>query len=214
MVLHHTGSDGELVYCSTPCLSVTIKGAEPSSALVHYERKEAALKIVCDDDFEITLSGDAEMVFSQYLGKSFSAACQSFPVFFEQKRYELIIEPAEGHSVEFWHDNYFIRNKVSRVGRNRQLLTGVINFGNDIGFSDLVFIVDGHRYLKLTIEVFPSKISYKDDYLAIVSDVTNEVYNLVFDFLKRHMRPLMYHLLSNHHPSSSLRLFRKSMMNI
>ena len=51
--------------------------------------------------------------------------------------------------------------------------------------SDLFVLVDGKRYLKLTIEVFPSKISYKDDYKAIVADVTAEVYNLVFDFLRK-----------------------------
>ena len=71
------------------------------------------------------------------------------------------------------------------MGHTRPLLTGVINFGNDIGFSDLVLEVDGHPYLTLTLEVFPSKIGYKADYQAIVSDVTREVYNLVFDFLKK-----------------------------
>lgn len=51
--------------------------------------------------------------------------------------------------------------------------------------SDLVIKVDGKSYLKITLEVFPSKISYKEDYQAIVADVTAEVYNLVFDFLKK-----------------------------
>ena len=185
MVLRRIGSEGELLFCSTPCLSVTIKGADVLPPLVRGNEKEAALNIVCDEDYEIALSGDAEMAFSQYLGKAYSAKIRSLPVFFEQRRYELIVEPAEGHTVEFWHENYHVRNKITRVGRTRQLLTGVINFGNDIGFSDLVFLVDGHSYLKITIEVFPSKISYKDDYLAIVSDVTREVYNLVFDFLKK-----------------------------
>ncbi len=185
MVLHPTGSEGELVYCSTPCLSVTIKGAEASPPLVRRDQKEATLKIVCDDDYEVTLSGEAEMAFSQYLGKAYSAEFRSVPVFFEQKRYELIVEPAEGHTVEFWHENYHVRSKVSKVGRTGNLLSGVVNFGNDIGFSDLVFLVDGHQYLKITIEVFPSKISYKEDYLAIVADVTKEVYNLVFDFLRK-----------------------------
>ena len=185
MVLHHIGCEGELVYCSTPCLCVTIKGAEASPPLVKCDQKDATLKIVCDDDYEITLSGEAEMAFSQYLGKAYSAEFRSIPVFFEQKRYELIIEPTEGHSVEFWHENYHVRNKVSQVGRAGKLLSGVINFGNDIGYSDLVFLVDGHQYLKITIEVFPSKISYKEDYLAIVADVTKEVYNLVFDFLRK-----------------------------
>ena len=117
MVLLHTGSEGELVYCSTPCLSVTIKGAEASPPLVKCDQKEATLKIVCDDDYEVTLSGEAEMAFSQYLGKAYSAEFRSIPVFFEQKRYELIVEPTEGHTVEFWHENYHVRNKVSKVGR-------------------------------------------------------------------------------------------------
>ncbi len=185
MVLHRTGSEGELLYCSTPSLRVTIKGAEDSPPLVKSVQKDATLKIVCDDDYEITLYGDVEMVFSQYLGKAYSSEFRSVPKFFEQKRYELIIEPEEGHTVEFWHENYHVRNKVSQVGRTGKLLSGVINFGNDIGFSDLIFIVDGYQYLKITIEVFPSKISYKEDYLAIVADVTKEVYNLVFDFLRK-----------------------------
>ena len=185
MVLHHTGSEDELVFCSTPCISVTIKAADHSSPFVRSDQKEASLKIVCDDDYEVTLPGEAEIAFSQQLGKNHFAEFHSFPVFFEQKRYELIVEPTEGHSVEFWHENYHVRNKVSQVGHKRQLLTGVINFGNDIGFSDLVFLVDSHQYLKITIEVFPSKIDYKRDYLAIVADVTKEVYNLVFDFLKK-----------------------------
>ncbi len=87
--------------------------------------------------------------------------------------------------VAFWHDNLNVRNKVTRVGRNSRILSGVINFGNEIGLSDLVVRVDGPNYLRLTIEVFPTKLSYKDDYKAIVEDVTREVYGLVFDFLKK-----------------------------
>lgn len=34
------------------------------------------------------------------------------------------------------------------------------------------------------VEVYPSKISYKEDYQAIVADVTAEIYNVIFDFLK------------------------------
>lgn len=184
MVLHHTGSEGELLYCVTPCLSVTIKGAEGMPALVACDEKEASWKIACDDDYEVTLSGDAEMVSSLCSSGGNFAEYRSLPIFFEQKRYELVIEPIEGHTVEFWHENYFVRNKISQAGRS-SLLTGVINFGNDIGSSDLVFLVDGHQYLKITIEVFPSKISYQEDYKAIVADVTKEVYNLIYDFLRR-----------------------------
>lgn len=184
MALHHTGSDGEIVYLTTPCLSVTIKGADAAPPLARCEEKKSALKVVCDDDFEITLSGEAEEASSLYLSKGCSAQYRTRPLFFEQRRYELIVEPVGDHTVEFWHENYHVRNKVTRAGHSR-LLTGVVNFGNDIGHSDLEFRVDGNRYLKISIEVFPSKIDYWDDYQAIVADVTEEVYNLVFDFLRK-----------------------------
>ena len=50
---------------------------------------------------------------------------------------------------------------------------------------DLAFVLDGREYLQITIELFPSKISYKDDYKAILADVTREVYNLAFDAFRR-----------------------------
>ena len=65
MVLHHTGSEGEILSLITPCLSVTIKGADSVPPLVSTREKESALKIVSDDDFQISLSGDAEMAFSK-----------------------------------------------------------------------------------------------------------------------------------------------------
>ena len=83
------------------------------------------------------------------------------------------------------NDNYNIRNKVTAVGRSARILSGIINFGNEIGMSDLVIRVNGNDYLRIIAEVFPSKISYKDDYKAIVADVTAEVYNVIFDLLKK-----------------------------
>ena len=39
--------------------------------------------------------------------------------------------------------------------------------------------------LKITLEVYPSKISYKEDYQAILKDVNEEIYNLAYGFLSR-----------------------------
>ncbi len=186
MALHPIGSDGCLLELKTPLVSVTIKGADSlSPPLAFCEEKAAELTVLCDDEPDLALAGDAEIKTSESLLHNHFMQFRTKPVFFEQRRYEIIIEPIGAHRVEFWHENFNVRNKVTPVGQNQQLLTGVLNFGNDIGFSDLVFLVDGTRYLTVTIEVFPSKISYKEDYLAIVSDVTQEIYNLVFDFLKK-----------------------------
>lgn len=198
MDLRHIGSEGELVCCSTPCLNVTIKGAEDAPPLARCEEKASTLKIVCDQDCDVSLSGEAEMDCLPYHGNTYSAIFRSRPLFFEQRAYELIVEPIDGHVVEFWHENYHVRKAITSVGRSH-VLSGILNFRNDIGLSELVFVVDGRRYLTITIEVFPSKIDYQEDYKAIVADVTKEVYNLVFDFLRRTYQSL--HIAPSAKPS-------------
>ena len=177
----------ELVNICTNLVEITIKGAtsHPLFPDIQYRDRESALRIACDDPFETFLAGEPETLLIQNLGRGCIGQYRIRPLFFEQQRYEIIIEPESGHTVEFWHENYNVRKYVTPVGKRGNILTGIINFGNDIGMSDLYILVDGRRYLKLTIEVFPSKISYKDDYKAIVADVTAEVYNLVFDFLRK-----------------------------
>ena len=179
MDLLHTGSD-ELIYIQTEKVNVTVKGqaTHPSFQNVEISDEESILKVHSIDTFEMTVRG--ETVIDGVNTYSLNVA----PIFYEQQRYEIIIEAKDG-SVEFWHDNINIRNKVTKVGRNNQILSGVINFGNEIGLSDLVIKLDGYNYLRLVAEVFPTKISYKEDYKNIIADVTSEVYNLVFDFLKK-----------------------------
>ena len=218
MDLLHTGSDGQLIRVKTESLVMTIKGSlfHPALSGVAASGRDASLKVECEVDFDIavTASGDAEKVDSGIRGGKSTTDLRCRPLFYEQNNYELIIEyvgnvvgsgtaafgnsgssAVGGHVVEFWHENYNIRKEVTPVDNSLSssgllILTGIINFRNEIGLSDLVVRVDGRDYLTLTIEVFPSKISYKDDYKAIVDDVTSEVYNLAFDLLKRTYMPL------------------------
>lgn len=182
----HTGSD-ELVYIRTDQVSVTIKGqaSHPNHQGAERSEKESLLRVFCDEPFEINLRGDAEPASMQVTGNACLGEYRTVPLFYEQQRYEIVIESLGDSRVEFWHDNFHIRNKVTPVGRSEKILSGVINFGNEIGMSDLIIRVNGNDYLRIVIEVFPSKISYKDDYQAIVADVTAEVYNIVFDLLKK-----------------------------
>ncbi len=176
-----TGSD-ELLWIESEKVSLTIKGAAShpdfQGAVIHDD--SARLRVACADSFRLDILGD-----SRPTANAYDIFLTTIPLFYEQQRYEIIIEALTSDKIEFWHENYHIRSKVSRVGRNSQILSGIINFGNDIGLSDLVIRVNGRDYLRITIEVFPSKISYQIDYLEIVSDVTEEIYNLVFDFLKK-----------------------------
>ena len=41
----------------------------------------------------------------------------------------------------------------------------------------------------IQLEIFPSKIDYKEDYIQLLQDVNEQIYNLSFDFLRK-----TYHL--------------------
>lgn len=181
-----TGSN-ELLYVQTEKVSVTIKGkaTHPNFQEIEYKNGDSSIKVHCVDDFQMTLRDGDVSRFSSRNGGISTGIYSIYPMFYEQQQYEIVIEAVDGHKVAFWHDNLNVRNKVTRASRNHEILSGVINFGNEIGFSDLVIQIDGVNYLRLVIEVFPTKIDYQNDYKQIVEDVTKEVYNVVFDFLKK-----------------------------
>ena len=105
------------------------------------------------------------------------------PLFFEQTDYEIIIRSTDGKSVSLWHENYTVREKISPVDKD-DLITGIVNFGNSAGFSDFEISYDGKKILVVRIEVFPSKISYKEDYQDMLQDISNEICGAVLDFMR------------------------------
>ena len=108
------------------------------------------------------------------------------PLFFEQTDYEIVIQSKDGKAVTFWHENPRIREKIDLVtDENLGLISGIVNFGNNVGYSDFEIMHDGHKPLILRIEVFPSKISYKEDYKLMLEDISNEIYSAVIDFLQK-----------------------------
>jgi hypothetical protein len=60
-----------------------------------------------------------------------------------------------------------IRNKVTPITSKSKNLSGVINFKGDIGATDLIIKVNNKPELEITLEVYPTKISYKEDYTPI-----------------------------------------------
>lgn len=120
-------------------------------------------------------------------GDAVSASSQSFtvyPMFFEQTDYEIVIQGEKGDNLSFWHENHSVKERVGSVTDSNDLLTGVINFGNSAGYSDLEIYSDGRKQLSVRLEVFPSKISYKEDYQEMLADISNEIYGAVVDFMR------------------------------
>jgi hypothetical protein len=113
------------------------------------------------------------------------------PVFFENKTYffDLIFDSALDSEPSIYTplkeiSESFIVRRVS----DKYFLTGAVNFGNDIGKSELVirFRREGNLFIHtFGFEVFPVKLDFKSDYKSIVEDINNEFSSLVFDMLRK-----------------------------
>ena len=179
--------NSEIIFIHTDDLEVTIKGGASGDPppFVTPDQLESSVVFTCASEFKPSVRGRAVVAGEGTFAGRCTASVSCDPLFFEQKNYALIAEANEGHTLGFDHENVNIRKNITRFGRKDHVLSGTLNFRNDIGMSDLIFKLDGQEYLRITIEVYPSKISYKKDYQEIIADVTAEVYNLAFDAFRR-----------------------------
>lgn len=70
--------------------------------------------------------------------------------------------------------------------RGRYRLTGSISLGNAVGLTDFVIRdAKGQNLFRLGVEVFPQKLDYKDDFSAMMAEITEIVYSLAFDLSKK-----------------------------
>ena len=152
MASHLSGSR-ELVYIKTDKVSVTIKGnpSHPYFQNSEYDKECSELKVLSQESFSLSIREKDEISYDQIIANKYACSPKTIPLFYEQQRYEIIIE-SETEDCTFWHENLNVRKQVSRVGRTSKVLSGILNFGNDIGNSDLVILLDGKEYLRIVIE--------------------------------------------------------------
>lgn len=112
---------------------------------------------------------------------------RSWPLFFETQSYELVVEKKQTLAMTFHHDNASVRQAIKPLGQT--ILSGILNFQNEVGLTDLELRLNGEAVFQLQLEIFPSKMDYKQDYQMILTDVNRQIYNLSFDFLRK-----TYHL--------------------
>lgn len=176
MDLHHSGHS-ELLKVQTDKVALLIKGPSTHPKLEGREKSAqiSQIKVRCTDTVDV-------MVWDGQSPDRIS------PLFFEQQNYEVIIQHDGVSNVEFWHVNRTVRESVTPIfdvnNMPGTLLTGMINFRGNIGLSELVVKLDGYDYLTIVIEVYPVKLDYKEDYLALIDDLTKEMYSMIFEFLR------------------------------
>lgn len=177
----------ELIYINTEKFDLIIKGkpCHPKFEALNKSDSVSNLSVMCKSLYSIEVALFPDCKAERDNGIAQLINYKTIPLFFEHQNYEFIIENKGDFDIFFWHENRLIREKVGIVGRSKKTLAGVVNFGSEIGFSEFKIYADGESFLEVCIEVFPSKIDYSSDYIAILNDVNSEIYNLAFDFLKK-----------------------------
>src|SRR4029079_15440758 len=99
-----------------------------------------------------------------------------YPFFYETQAYELVVEKKGELPLTFYHDNVHVRQAVKPLGS--RILSGILNFQNEVGLTDLELRLHGQTVLQLQLEIFPVKMDYKHDYQMILNDVNQQIYNL------------------------------------
>ena len=180
-----TGSD-KLLEIQSGNIYVVIKSKNPHPNLTNTSilQQPSELRVTGVNVNSVKMFGEEKIAAGNgAVGASFYNIHTS-PLFFEQTDYEMIVRSTDGKSVSLWHENYTVRDKISPVTDSDDLISGIVNFGNSAGFSDFEIYYDGKKSLVIRIEVFPSKISYKEDYQDMLQDISNEISGAVLDFMR------------------------------
>ncbi|WP_096154071.1 restriction endonuclease-like protein [Bacillus sp. FJAT-45066] len=129
------------------------------------------------------------------------------PIFFENGVYTVMVSPKDGRDYSFYHENSLLRKAIDRVEvGNTYVLLGSLHFQSEIGFSTFEIREANNTLLEVTMEIFPTKLNYKEDYQALLEEVNDEIYNLAFHFLKKTYLSASTKLEGNPSPAEFFRL--------
>ncbi len=114
---------------------------------------------------------------------------QSQPLFFEWQKIDCLFVADDGSNLKppfrFLVNGLDKKFKSHRIA-TQEYLNGSFQFENAVGFTD--FEIKDSRdkiVFHLKTEVFPQKLDYKKDFHVMIKDITDIVYNLVFDYLQK-----------------------------
>lgn len=155
---------------------VVLKGTYDSSKNLP-SSGEVAMQLHCSSSSALIEVYDGQQL-TPYEGQSLA------PIFFENGRYELVLIPNNGAEISFAHEYDRFKEAVSEVA-DTGIFTGILHFQSEVGLSQMEVQKDGVTLFTFTIEVFPTKLDYQNDYVALLDEVNEEIYNLAYSFIKK-----------------------------
>jgi hypothetical protein len=98
------------------------------------------------------------------------------PLLQENRTYHVYVSPSDAVDVEFPGGSVVGRHRTTR---GRGVSHFELNFRNDVGFFDIVIRL-ATSSCRVTLEVFPTKLSYREDYIALRDDVAAITRSLIW----------------------------------
>lgn len=107
---------------------------------------------------------------------------------FEQTNYTLLVQSKTRAPVAVRHRDPVLMQGLQRADAG-DVVHGTLNFGTQVGRSRFVVEVGGRPHLAFEVEVFPSKMSYREDYEALRADVQDLAAELSLAYLRATYAP-------------------------
>jgi uncharacterized protein len=187
MALHPSGSrdDVELIKIETVDFSLVVKGKP------YHERYEGLKQYRAMDRHDVmqfSVHGDlvSQVLVYDIEAQVLQESTQLRPIFFENGVYQLIVIPKTGKDLSFYHEHPGLRQSVARVEiAHTYMLMGNLQFQNEVGLTTFEIRDGNKKLLEVTLEIFPAKLDYKNDYKKLLEEVNDEIYNLAFHFIRK-----------------------------
>ena len=116
-----------------------------------------------------------------------SASLAPFPLR-EQTPYLLFARSKTGAPLAVEHRDPVLLRGLTASDEGR-IVHGGINFGSQVGRSELVLRVGGEAEATVRVEVFPTKLDYAEDYRRLVADTQRIHTALVLEHLRATLQP-------------------------
>ncbi|AGX02771.1 hypothetical protein B14911_16875 [Bacillus sp. NRRL B-14911] len=187
MALHPSGSrdEVELVKIETEDFSFVVKGKP------YHERYEGLKQYRAMDRHDVmqfSVHGDMvnQVLVYDIEAQVLQESTQLRPIFFENGVYQVIVVPKTGRDLSFYHEHPGLRQSVARVEiTHTYMLMGNLQFQNEVGLTTFEIRDGREKLLEVTLEIFPAKLDYKNDYKKLLEEVNDEIYNLAFHFIRK-----------------------------
>src|SRR5699024_2781704 len=175
----------ELVQIETDDLSLILKGKPYHE---RYESLKQYRSMDFHDTMEFAVEGESIQSVKVYDANQDELVEETVlrPIFFENGVYQLIVASKQDTELTFYHEHPLIRKAISsnEIG-NQKILMGNLQFQNEVGLTTFKIYRGSEKMLEVTLEIFPSKLDYRNDYQRLLEEVNDEIYNLAFHFIRK-----------------------------